>query len=103
MGSGENIPLESWIPHDMLQVEWHVFGMPPGYSLVAVSEVRVLLPQAFECRRDERDYHDGDEVGHGNHASCETMGARPMGGEVSDGRVSDMSRDNYGHCRLWSS
>lgn len=85
----------------MLQAEWHVFGMPPGYLLVAVSEVRVLLPQAFECRRNERDYHDRDEVGHGNRASCEAMGARPIRGEVSDGRVSELSRDNYGHGRWW--
>jgi len=75
--------------------------MPPWYSLVAVWEVRVLLPQAFERRRDERDYHAGDEVGHGNHASRATMEARPIAGEVPDGRVGELSSDSYGHGRWW--
>jgi hypothetical protein len=75
--------------------------MPPGYSLVAVWEVRVLLPHAFERRRDERDYHAGDDVGHGNRASRATIGAPPMAGEVPDGRVGELSSGSYGHVRWW--
>lgn len=41
-------------PYDMPQVKWHSFRILPGYSLVAVWGLRVLLPQAFKRWRDER-------------------------------------------------
>lgn len=78
-GGGTYIALASCFP------AWHAFGFPPGFSLVTVWEARVLLPRAFERRRDEREYHAGDEVGHGYHASCATIRAPPMGREVPDG------------------
>lgn len=83
----------------MPQVKWHSFGIPPGCSLVAVWEFRVLLPRAFERRRDERQYHAEDEVGHDNYASHATIRARPMGGEVPDGRGGELSTDDCGHAR----
>lgn len=98
-GGGVYIVLVSWIPHGMLQVEWHAFGMPPGNSLVAVWEFRVLLPQGFKRGRDERDYHTGDEVGHGNRVSHAATGARPIAGEVPDSRVSELSSYTYSHGR----
>ncbi|KAJ5501401.1 hypothetical protein N7453_006218 [Penicillium expansum] len=44
-------------------------------------------------------YHAEDEVGHYNHASRATIGARPMGGEVPGGTGGYLSTDDCSHAR----